>query len=95
MEVLKILKFRAPISMYSLFTVSKRKSIKLVPPYPTKHFTYKAAKLWNSLQPMLGINDYSVSIGQTKTRLKKILVDNQLSHDDTEWVPTNLNFPLL
>lgn len=89
MEVLKILKFRTPISMYSLFTTSVRRSMKLTPPFPTKYFVYNAAKLWNSLQPLLEINDFSVSISSIKTCLKKLLVDNQSAHGDMEWDKQN------
>ena len=43
MELFKIVKFRTPMSLYSLLNISDRKDTLLITPSPTKHFIYKSA----------------------------------------------------
>ena len=89
MEILKILKFRTPISLHALFTISHRSETTLITPYPNPHFLYQSAIIWNSIRQKLALNDYSVSLGSVKANLKKILFHNQHQHDDNEWLKSH------
>ena len=40
METFKILKFRSPISVHSMFNISKRKGTTLITPFPSTSFVY-------------------------------------------------------
>ena len=88
-ELLKILKFRLPMSLYSLFSLSSRKSTLLLTTTPTIHFIYKSSTLWNHLRNKLEILDFSVNINTTKTKLKSLILSNQTAYDSTEWVDHN------
>ena len=59
--------------------------------YPslTNCYITNASKLWNCIQPKLKLPDYSISYSATKSQLKKLLLDNQNSHDDYEWCGLN------
>jgi hypothetical protein len=54
MELFKIVKFRTPMSLFSLLNVSDRKDTLLITPSPTKHFIYKSAFHWNSFRKVIG-----------------------------------------
>ena len=47
MEIFKILKFRTPISLHSLYIISRRSDTTLITPYPDPHFLYQSASIWN------------------------------------------------
>ena len=92
LEVFKVLKFRTPIAMYSLFSCSYRKEMLLkLPPLPcsTSSYIFRVSKLWNEIQSRLKLSDFSVSYSATKTLLKKLIIDNQNSYDDLEWYDKN------
>ena len=92
LEVFKVLKFRTPIAMYSLFSCSYRKEMLLkLPPLPcsTNSYIFRVSKLWNEIQSRLKLSDFSVSYSATKTLLKKLIIDNQNSYDDLEWYDKN------
>ena len=89
MEIFKILKFRTPISLHSLYTISRRSDTTLITPYPSRLFIYQSAIIWNSIRPKLDLIDYSVSLGAVKINLKKIIFHNQHRHDTIEWLPSH------
>ncbi len=92
METLKILKFRAPISIYSHYkTTARANSNLLVTPDPSPNFFYKSAVIWNSIRPKLSIQlyDLATNLKQTKSNLKKMLFLNQHRYDEIEWIPTH------
>ena len=86
MEAFKILKFRSPIALHSMYNISNRKNTTLITPTPSHHFPYKSAIIWNAIQPKLQLGDYSANIGSIKAKLKKSLFVNQHQHSDTEWL---------
>ena len=45
----KILNYRIPISLYSIFTLSCRKETLLITPFPSNNFVYNACCIWNSI----------------------------------------------
>ena len=90
-ELLKILKFRLPISLYSKFELSKRKDTFLLTPTPSTNFMYKSSVLWNSLRTKLSIFDFSINVNSTKNKLKTLILSNQRSGDADEWFEYNYN----
>ena len=89
MDVFKILKFRTPISLHSLYTISRRTDTTLITPFPSPHFLYQSASIWNTIRPKLDINDFSVSLGSVKANLKKTIFHNQHQHDMIEWLTSH------
>ena len=85
LELFKIVKFRAPISLYSLTNRSQRKECLFILQKSSTSFIYNSTKLWNSYQKLLDIHDFSVSTGVLKHRLKGILLSNQSKYDAIEW----------
>ena len=101
-ELLKILKFRAPYALYLAFDASSKhkheratrhKSIYInMDDKPSNNFTYKAGVLWKHLSIKLGISDFSVKINPVKSKLKTLILSNQNAKGDpTEWSDCNLN----
>ena len=84
-ELLKILKFRLPISLYEVFNLSKRKDTLLLTTTPSTDFTYKSSILWNSLRTKLNIFDFSIKVNSTKSKLKSLILSNQNSGDKDKW----------
>ena len=89
MEVFKILKFRLPMSLYSLYDISYRNDLKLITPKPDDHFIYKSSFIWNAIYHKIGILDLSTSLGKIKSSLKKSVFINQHQHHEIEWLPTH------
>ena len=89
MEVLKILKFRTPISLFSEFNLSNRKETLLLTPSPGTDFIYKSSILWNSLRIKLNILDFSVKISCLKSKIKSLILSVQHSHHESEWSAQN------
>ena len=94
LEVLKILLFHRPISLYETYKLSQRNnSTLLILPPDTNHFTYISSRMWNiavkSLAKDCSLSD--IKIGSFKSRLKTRLLEIQGKHDDIEWYPYNFN----
>ena len=89
MEVFKILKFRAPTSLYSLYSVSPKNDMSLLPTHNDKFFLYQSAKIWNVIRKKLGILDFSHKISNGKSALKLKIHKNQHNHHETEWLPSH------
>ena len=89
-EILKILKFRSPISLYELFDLSDRKQTYIITTNPTNNFVYKAGFIWNAVRNILQYFDFSMQIGPFKTNLKNYLLIAQKTGDNMEWVSCNL-----
>ena len=89
MDVLKILKLRTPISLFSEFNLSDRKETLLLTPTPDTDFIYKSSILWNSLRIKLHILDFSVKISCLKSKIKSLILSVQQSHHATEWSAPN------
>ena len=95
-ELFKIMKYRLPIAIYSLFTRSKRKDSLIITPAPSHNFTYKASWLWNLFRNSESDLDFaSTSCNSLKYKLNVSLVHAQNRycsewHNDnfTEFGPT-------
>ena len=84
LELFKIIKFRQPISMYSLFTRSRRRDDLLITPTPSTLFVYKSSSLWNNCRKQSSRLDFTTSIGIIKTNVKKALLVTQKRYG-LEW----------
>ena len=92
LEVLKVLKFRQPASLYETYQLSQRNnSTLLILPAKTNSFSYRSSKMWNIVMKCLardsGLMD--MRLGSFKNRLKNSLLDIQGKFDDIEWYPEN------
>ena len=91
MDILKFLKFRIPISLYSLFTFSKRKPTLIITPQPTQHFVYSSGITWNAIRSPIGITDISdTKLGSFKQKLKSFIINLQNLGDKDEWELGNM-----
>ena len=96
--MLKILKFRQPYSVYSLFDISSQQSrstrhqgtyIKLNTARPNAHFTYNVALVWNNLRTKLGIHDFGISVSAVKNKLSSLILSIQSCGQPNEWNDVN------
>ena len=95
-EVLKILKFRTPMPVYSSFTLSDRNNrMALYSSDPSHHFNSQVRPLWNTALKLVArhdVTDFSLKIGTFKNGLKTYLLKIQNQYDDIEWYPDNFEF---
>ena len=89
LEVYKVLKLRSPISVYSLFQLSKRKETLLITTSPMHHFIYQAGIIWNTIRQKLSISDFSMSIASIKRSAKTLLITKQCHASSVEWLVCN------
>ena len=91
LEIYKILKLRNPMSIFSMYTMSKRKPTLIITPSPTVYFVYKSAVLWNLVNNIViaNQNDFSMKICTFKTAVKKFLLLRQSAHDVDDWCTNN------
>ena len=87
---LKILKFRSPISLYSMFKLSSRKQTMLILPRGIKTMVYMFSKIWNEVRKILSVEDFSVSSSSLKSSAKSFLLARQHRNNPIEWDQTNL-----
>ena len=86
-ETFKTLKYRIPISIYSLYTRSTRKDALLITPTPTHNFLYKSSLLWNTFSSSLNITSLSPSVGFIKKKAKTSIMNAQ--NTNKEWSENN------
>jgi hypothetical protein len=85
-EVFKIIKYRTPISLYSLYIRSTRKESLLITPTHSHHFIFKSSEIWNLVRQKLKITDLNcVKFGTMKTSLKSLITKYQKFGDYVEW----------
>ena len=86
LELFKIMKFSAPMSLYDEYTCSKRKPMLIINQLdpPDNHNT-RSTKIWNTITPKLKVQDYSTSISCLKSKLKSSLLVNQHRHAGLDW----------
>ena len=77
LELFKIIKFRQPISMYSLLTRSRRRDDLIITSTPSTLFIYRASSLWNNCRKESSRLDFTTPIGTIKTNVKKSLLVTQ------------------
>ena len=81
----KILNTRVPISLYSCFTLSKRKETLLLTTHPSHSFVYSACRIWNTIRDLLSICSFGIKISENKNKLRKLLFTRQNLGNQVEW----------
>ena len=98
LEVLKILKFRRPSSLYQTYQLSQRNnSSLLILSSNTNHFSFISSKIWNIAMKSLA-SDCSladIKFGPFKRKLKNCLLVLQGRYDNIEWSPNNCRLDLI
>ena len=90
-ELFKIIKYRLPISLYSLFTISERRTNRLITPTPSHNFLYKSAWLWNRFKDTGSNLEFAnTSCNSLKSRLKSSLLEAQNRYS-TQWHKENFD----
>ena len=94
LEIIKILKLRTPIGLYSHLNISVRKPTLLIINVSSNTFINRAAKLWNNLRLKIleGSNDFSMKLTHLKSNVKNFLTSNQSKLSDEEWFPQNYSY---
>ena len=95
LEMLKILKYEIPRSLYDIFNLSDRNSgTLLIPPSPSISLAYKGPKIWNAAMKILAKDSKLNMIleGTFKRKVKECLLDIQNKYDSIEWYEYNFIF---
>ena len=89
--LLKIVKLRLPISLYSLFNMSNRRENFFITPNPSTSFVYQSAFMWNSCYKLSSLYniEFSTAIVTVKHKLKTVLLNAQKQFDKSIWFPNN------
>ena len=85
--VSKLLKFHTPISLYSMFRLSKRKENLLITPQQVDTFVYNSSYLWNAFKRSpegSEVKDYPVSVNSLKNLIKSMVSRRQKWEDVDE-----------
>ena len=90
-ETLKILKLRQPISLFSKYNLSERKSTLLINSFQSNSFIGKSTMIWNEIAPSFRLTDFSVKIGSLKRQLKNKLLINQHRENPSDWTVEDHN----
>ena len=96
LDTFKVMKTRAPPSLYMCLTVSHRKPTLLLVPPASESYIYRASCLWNLFRKQLShadILDFSQSFGKIKMALKTFISKIQRTGDPNEWCPENFKIP--
>ena len=66
-DILKILKFRIPMSFFELFELSDitGKQTRLITCYPSNNFLYTCSLIWNVVRELIKMYDFSIKVGPT------------------------------
>ena len=94
LEVFKILKYRTPISIFSLLTLSSRKDTLLITPTlaHSSSFIRNASTLWNLVRQKLKLYDLScIKPSAIKTSMKQLILKLQCEGDKLAWVEAEIN----
>ena len=86
------MKFRTPILLFSLLTLSSRKCSLLILPDTSNLFIFKSPILWNTIATKLGFSgyeDFATKAVTIKNLIKKYLLLKQSSQDEQIWSKEN------
>ena len=86
-DIFKILKFRTPISLYSIFDLSTRtgKETFILTPKPSDSYAYRASTIWNIVRQKLTICEFTTTLSQVKSSLKNMILHTQKQGEPDEW----------
>ena len=88
-ELYKVLKYHTPISLFQLFSLSKRpgKETLIITTLPLNSFVHQASSLWNTIRQIMNLNDFNITHDSFKCKLKELILSAQTKGDKTEWNP--------
>ena len=86
-DVFKILKFRTPISLFSLFDLSPRtgKETYALTPKPSESYIYRAGTIWNIVRQKLAVSEFTTTVSHIKSSIKNIILNTQKLGESTDW----------
>ena len=94
LEVFKILKYRTPMSLYSLLTISSRKDTLLITPTSahSSSFVSKSCTLWNLVRQKLKLYELAyIKHSAAKASMKQLMLKLQSEGDKLAWAETEIN----
>ena len=89
-ELYKIIKYRTPMSLFSLYKISDRKENRLITPTPTSQFIYKSAYHWNEFRKVCSNLNFTSSCSSIKNMAKNSLLRSQNRHG-VDWYESNFS----
>ena len=87
-DVSKILKFRTPMSLFSLFDMSNRsgKETLIIMPKPSDSYIYRAGAIWNTVRNhLISLNTLTFKPNQLKSQIKVAISNAQLQGEPEDW----------
>ena len=86
-DVFKIMKFRTPISLYSLFELSSRtgKETLIRTPKPSDSYIYRAGALWNTARQKFHVSEFTTTPSFVKTTMKNLIFKVQAQGELSDW----------
>ena len=92
LETYKVMKFRAPMVMFSGYNTSKRKPTLMIQPIGNvENHNTRSTKLWNTITPKLKVSDFTMSIECLRQKLKESLLVIQHKNSDLNWTSEDFN----
>lgn len=96
LELYKIMKFRAPISLFDEYECSARKPTLIIcQADPPDNYNLRSTKIWNVITPKLKFTDMTMSVSCLRSRLKVSLLNNQHNHTNLVWTNNDFDSRLL
>ena len=92
LELLKIVKLRMPISIYSLLYRSPRRDNYFITPKPSTSFLYQATHMWNACYKISSCPEslnFTTPIVSFKNKIKNVLLNVQKLYDENTWYVSN------
>ena len=90
-DMFKVIKHRTPMSIYDLFTRSKRRDDNLISLPPSTLFEYHSSNLWIKCRKSNGDTDFTTSIGVIKSKIKHSLIEAQNNYETHDWHDFNFD----
>ena len=91
-ELFKIIKFRAPYSLYEKINISVRDTSNvIILPKPSPNFFFESSKMWNLVHKNLLVPEKGLltSVSLVKQKLKSILLESQSLNGPNTWTTEN------
>ena len=86
-DIFKVLKYKAPISLYSLFETSDRlgKETLILTPKPSDSYIYRARTLWNTVRQNLMLTTLTCKPNYFISSIKITIAHTQKEGEPNDW----------
>ena len=86
-DIFKVLKYRTPISLYSLFETSDRlgKETLILTPKPSDSYIYRAGTIWNTVRQNLMLTTFTCKPNHLKSSIKITIAHTQKEGEPNNW----------